>query len=130
VYATNLFKNFFIDPPTQIKEINIFLTFLPYWLPLLKDELAHYPKAPVISLGEPLLQTIVSGNVSAKVRDYWGYTKEWKAGKIGPFKHLLAEDNNLGRIIFPYPHQPSIRKQFYRENLTQYTKYMKLNTNL
>ena len=39
VYATNLYKNFFIRPPTQITEIDVFQEFRDAWLPLLKSEL-------------------------------------------------------------------------------------------
>ncbi|MCX6078805.1 MAG: hypothetical protein NTW32_04655 [Chloroflexi bacterium] len=72
VYATNLFKNFFVQPPTQIKQIDIFQTFLPAWLPYLKDELAQYPDIPVITLGEPVLQTILMPGLPDRLREYWG----------------------------------------------------------
>ena len=32
VYATNLYKNFFIQPPTQITEVDIFQTFIHLWI--------------------------------------------------------------------------------------------------
>jgi len=38
VCATNYFKNFFIKPPTQIEEINIFEKFTQIWLPFLLEE--------------------------------------------------------------------------------------------
>lgn len=125
VYATNLYKNFFIDPPTQIKEINIFEAFSLYWLPLLQDELSMFPEVPVISLGEPLLETLVSGDASPKVREYWGYTSRWKAWETGPFNFLNSVENILDRVIYPFPHQPSLSKQFYRGRLPYYVDYVK-----
>ena len=125
LYATNLFKNFFVQPPTQIKEIDIFQTLLPIWLPLLKEELAQYPDVPVITLGEPVLQTILKPGMPERLREYWGYTVQWKTGQIQPLQYLKPEDNLLGRNIFPFPHQPSLRKQFYKEQMYEYITFMK-----
>ena len=125
VYATNLFKNFFILPPTQIKETNIFQTFLPAWLPLLQEELAQFPDIPVITLGQPVMQTIVKPGVPILVREYWGYTTEWKDGKLEPFQFIKPAENILRRMVFPFPHQPTIRKEFYRQRMGDYTAYMK-----
>lgn len=124
VYATNYFKNFFIKPPTQIKEINVFQEFAPTWLPLLRDELAMFPQLPVITLGQPLLAALVSGGASPHVRDYWGYTPQWKSGEMGPFQSLDPNQNHLERVIFPFPHQPSIRKQFYKERMSDYITFV------
>jgi len=46
IYATNYLKNFFIVPPTQIKGISIFNEFAPYWLPMLREELAEFTHTP------------------------------------------------------------------------------------
>jgi hypothetical protein len=125
VYATNIFKNFFIQPPTQIKEIDIFQTFLPFWLPVLKEELALFPNIPVITLGQPVMQTIIKPGVPILVRDYWGYTTEWKEGNLGSFHFIKHKDNILGRLVFPFPHQPSIRKEFYKQRMDDYIAFMK-----
>ena len=125
VYATNLYKNFFIRPPTQITEIDVFQEFLGFWLPLLKDELELFPGVPVITLGEPVLAPLVGENVSAKVRDYWGYTPGWKEGREASFQYIRAADNQLNRIVFPFPHQPSLRKEFYRARLRDYAAFVK-----
>lgn len=124
VYATNLYKNFFIDPPTTIKEVNIFTEFLGYWLEFLKEELDQFGNLPVLTLGEPILAPILNPNVAIKVREYWGYDPEWKKGKSYPFQFIEAHENKLERMIFPFPHQPSIRKEFYRTNLDRYAAYM------
>ncbi len=125
IYATNYFKNFFTQPPTQIKKINIFEECRPYWLDLLKEELDHFPGVPVITLGEPLLTTVVRKPHSQKVRTYWGYVADWKTGGQGQFSSLEPEQTYLDRRIFPFPHQPSIHKQFYRERLAKYTAFVK-----
>ena len=125
VYATNYLKNFFVKPPTQITEINVLQVFGPMWLPLLQDELAQFRQVPVIALGEPLLAALVRGAASPRVRDYWGYTPGWKSGDSGPLHYLAPQDNWLGRTVFPFPHQPSIAKQFYAERLASYTAFVR-----
>ena len=125
VYATNYFKNFFIKPPTQIDEIDVFTAFAPYWLPILKEEIAEFPEVPLITLGEPLLGAVVRLNASPKVRDYWGYNSGWKVGVTEPFSHLEQDMNVLKRMSFPFPHQPSIQKQFYRERIGWYIDFVK-----
>jgi uracil-DNA glycosylase len=125
VYATNYLKNFFTKPPTQIKEVDVLQEFAPIWLPLLRAELATFPQAPVITLGQPLLAALVSEGASPLVRDYWGYTPRWKSGETGPFRYLEPGQNHLARVIFPFPHQPSVRKRFYKERLKDYTAFVK-----
>lgn len=125
VYATNYLKNFFTAPPTQISEIDVFKELSKYWLPLLKDELSQFPEVPMISLGQPLLQAIATEGASPLVRDYWGYVANWKSGERGICSSLAAESNILGRVVYPFPHQPSIGKRFYAERLKAYCTFMK-----
>lgn len=125
VYATNLYKNFFVHPPTQITDVDIFQAFIHFWLPLLLQEIAQFVDVPVLSLGEPILSPLVQGKTSKKVRDYWGYIPRWKEGQIKPFNFIEAENNLLNRAIFPFPHQPSIRKEFYKTLMRDYTLFMK-----
>jgi uracil-DNA glycosylase len=125
VYATNLVKNFFTDPPTQIREINVLEKSLPYWLPVLELELSEFPSVPVITLGEPILSVLVKHPSKTKLRDYWGYTPEWKQGVFKGFSFIPAEDNILERVIFPFPHQPTLRKGFYKDRLFSYCHFMK-----
>lgn len=125
VYATNYLKNFFIKPPSQIKEDNVFKTFAPIWFPLLQEELAQFDNVPIITLGQPVLSIIVRENAFQRVRDYWGYNDDWKTGKTLPFRYIKSDDNVLNRVIFPFPHQPSINKKFYNARLKDYLAFMK-----
>lgn len=125
IYATNYLKNFFVVPPTKIKEISVFEEFAPYWLPLLRKELAEFTHTPIITLGQPLLSAIVRVGASPLLREYWGYTDSWKLGKTGEFRYLEPSENILGRTVFPFPHQPAVGKQFYADRFSGYVAFMK-----
>lgn len=125
MYATNLYKNFFIRPPTQITEIDIFQEFRQAWLEVLMEELQAFPDVPIITLGEPLLTALVTGPASCRVRDYWGYTPAWGRGIRGPFEYVRAGENRLERRFFPFPHQPGLNKPFYRGTLDAYTAFVR-----
>lgn len=124
VYATNYAKSFFIRPPTQINECDVLAEFSQYWLPLLRDELALFPGRPVIPLGEPLLKALLFDPKEALVRSYWGYTQDWAVTQP-IFASVCPEANRLGRRLFPFPHQPSLRKRFYRAALNPYLAYVR-----
>lgn len=126
VYATNYAKGFFVRPPTQIKECNVLKECSRYWLPLLQEELSLFPDRPVITLGEPVLKALAHDPRKALVRRYWGYTPDWVSTKA-VFSCVSLEDNRLGRMLFPFPHQPSLRKRFYDANLRPYLRYVKDN---
>jgi len=125
VYATNYLKNFFVKPPTQFKDNDLFTKFAELWLPLLRKELAPFGNIPVITLGQPVLSLVTQRGAPKHVRDYWGYNNEWKSGKTLPFKFIDPENNLLNHNIFPFPHQPSIAKQFYRSRLMKYVDFMR-----
>lgn len=125
VYATNLVKNFFTEPPTSIREVNVLREASKYWLELLKDEINNFPESVILSLGEPVLSVLVRSPGSAKVRDYWGYTKEWKASKQSDFRCIDSRLCILERSVFPFPHQPSISKRFYMDRFKNYLAYVR-----
>ena len=125
VYATNLLKNFFIEPPAQIKELDIFEAFVPHWLLLLREEVAMFPDATIMTLGEPLLRALILDRSKGLVREYWGYAKDWQENPPLPFSFVPPEDNRLGRRFFPFPHQPSLRKRFYKATLPAYIDYLR-----
>jgi hypothetical protein len=126
VYATNLFKNFFTAPPTQIKEINILKACLDPWLQLLIEELALFNDVPAMTLGEPVLKLILKGESLHPLREHWGYILKWQSGLLfKELKYVKPEDNLLGRVLFPFPHQPSLRKEFYKQRRDDFTKFVK-----
>ena len=129
VYATNFAKNFFIQPPTQIEECNLLNETSRYWLPLLQEELSLFPDQPIVTLGEPLLKVLLLDPKKALVRSYWGYTPDWV--RVKPVFSLVSpEENKIKRRLFPFPHQPSLRKKFYSTNLQSYLTYMRNNMTL
>jgi hypothetical protein len=125
VYATNYVKNFFVRPPTQIKGKDLLGAASRWWLPLLLDELAPFAGVPVIALGQPLLGLLTTGETSRLVRDYWGYRRGWQSGAKGAFRSLGPAQNRLGRVVFPFPHQPSVGKAFYREHMGDYIAFVR-----
>jgi uracil-DNA glycosylase len=125
VYATNCLKNFFTDPPAPKKETDtIFEEFLPCWLPLLKEELSEYPDVPVITMGEPLLKPLLKPRRDYRVHQYWGYTDDWKESDERNFSFIKADDNILKRILLPFPHQPSLAKEFFRCRFKEYIRFI------
>lgn len=125
IYATNFSKNFFVRPPTQINECNVLDEFSPYWLPLLKEELSLFPGRPVLTLGQPLLAALLTDKRKALIRRYWGYAPDWRQKPPVNFSSVAPEANELGRELFPFPHEPSIRKEFYNNTLRSYVNYIK-----
>jgi hypothetical protein len=118
LYATNLFKNFFEEPPSGSSEV--LDKFFEFWFPLLKEEISLFPDTPLITLGDNVLEFVTANNTDKCVRNYWGYCENWRMGASLPFKHILPNENLLGRPIFPFPRQPSILKQFYNERCKSY----------
>ena len=101
VYATNYAKNFFIRPPTQVKECNLLDETSCYWLPLLRSELSRFPECIIITLGEPLMHTLLIKPQKALLRDYWGYTPG-RSITQPVFSYIPPEENKLNQKIFPY----------------------------
>lgn len=122
VYSTNLVNAFFRDPPAS--DSAMLRRAAQIWRPLLSEELTAHPNAWIITLGEPLLDTIVTGDAPRKVRDYWGYEEGHNVGDPAKFAFLPAQNNRLGRPLFPFPHQPSIRKRFYACTLGAYAGFV------
>lgn len=94
-----------------------------YWRPILHRELNAFPDATVISLGEPVLSLLVAPGGSQKVREYWGYTAGWKTGEREELSCIPWHHSAIGRPVSPFPHQPSISKQFYADRLEEYVAF-------
>jgi uracil-DNA glycosylase len=132
VYATNACKNFFVQPPTAIKEVNVLAASAPVWLPILQAELARFPNALVISLGEPVLSMLVKPCFPREMKYYWGYHRRWREGKSNPMRPIAADESTVDRIIFPFVHQPTIRSQraeFYRVKRRDYLGFIRQKAN-
>lgn len=124
VYATNVFKYFYTTPPSKTMEV--LEGHLEPNLCLLKDEIAQYPGCPIITLGEPVLKLLTDRK--EKVRIYWDYDNKEKCSNHD-YKYVHSNKNKLGRNFFPFPHQPSCSKQFYKTNFDEYLQYLKSSSN-
>ena len=114
VYATNIFKYFYSIPPADTP--NVLIKHKTQNIELLRKEIECYKDSPIITLGEPVLRLLT--NEGEKVRDYWNFQERG-------YKYLSPDNNILRRYIFPFPHQPSMRKLLYKSNFKDYIKYMK-----
>lgn len=135
IYATNAAKGFFIDPPTKIWKdhaVDVLVESGPVWLPILQEELGSFPKAAVVSLGEPVL-AMLSSTGPSKMGSFWGYHKDWQQGTFVEPMKLAADQNVVGRDIFPFVHEPTTRgrrTEFYRERREAYMSFIRQNTGL
>lgn len=131
VYATNACKCFFTSPPTTIHrddDVSVLEASAPVWLPILRDELAAFPCAVIISLGEPVLAMLVRLEHCREMKHYWGYHRQWKDGKRTPMCPILPEQSSVDRQIFPFIHQPTQRgnrAEFYRQRRAEYIEFIK-----
>ena len=60
----------------------------------------------------------------ASLGDMLNYAREGVTLLGGAAREELAA-NRVHRVLFPYPHQPSLRKLFYRERLGEYTAFFR-----
>ena len=127
LYATNLFKNFFEEPPDHNSDM--LHKFFQYWFPVLEEELSKYRDIPVITLGDKVLEFLSKESADKLVRNYWGYTEDWHRGGGNLMKHIPPDENLIGKPVFPFPRQPSIIKEFYSSRLDKYIDYIKQNMN-
>lgn len=132
VYATNAAKGFFTQPPTAIKKddrFDVLAESRSVWGPILREELQRFPAAAVISLGEPVL-VMLSNNNAPKMRSFWGYDKDWQNGKFAQPTKFATAQNIVGRDIFPFVHQPSMRKAFYKQRWGEYIRFIRREAGL
>jgi hypothetical protein len=131
VHATNACKCFFTAPPTTLKDkqqVDVLEGSAHLWLPVLRRELAQFPDAMVISLGEPVLSVLVEVGYPRSMRLYWGYHKDWRQGKRTAFRYISAVESRVGRARFPVVHEPTLRGRradFYREQRDAYFAYLR-----
>jgi len=125
IYATNLLKNFFTQPPDQIRKVKpeFIRRVAQYWLPLLIEEIVEFKNVPILTLGEPVLNCLTKTSDPILIRNLWGYEGLAMYGR--EFHYLPANDNVLDRIVFPFPHVHGIEHKFYRVQMRDYLDYMK-----
>jgi len=125
LYATNLYKNFFDEPPHYSAEV--MKKFFDLWFPILKEEVSLFPNVPIITKGDHVLETILDEKKDRCVRNYWGFAEDWRIGIGLPYKYVLPNENSLGRLIFPFPRQTSMLREFYLERCESYLEHVKKN---
>lgn len=136
VYATNACKSHFTLRPTEIRDaegVDVLALPAPYWLPILHRELALFPRATVISLGQPVLSMLVREGFSREVKDNRGYHRRWREGRTNPMRSVLAEESTVERQFFPFVHQPSFhsrRSEFYPARLDDYAAFVRRSNSL
>src|SRR5262249_21162676 len=121
VYAANLANNFFSLPPATLPSHALELAAAE-WAPVLNMQLRSHPNAIVLSLGEPVLATLVPAGGTPSLRWYWGY--QGTRRPLAAFRSILLA-RRLGRRVFPFPHSTvALTKPFYRGNLADYCAYV------
>ena len=128
IYATNLLKNFFTEPPfdIEIREAGFIKKAFDYWKDLLTTELEEYRGLPVITLGEPVVNCLV--NEPIRICRYWGYDEEKKSHM--EMRYIRPEENILNMTIFPFPHVFKREVNgFYLKRIETYTKFMRETIN-
>jgi uracil-DNA glycosylase len=127
VYATNVCKCFFTFPPTEVQKqyrVDVLTASAALWLSILRQELARFPDALVISLGEPVLSVLVAPGASRLLKHYWGYHRRWQQGESERLRAIEPTDSTVDRRIFPFIHQLSLQKAFYKIRLSQYIAFV------
>lgn len=132
LYATNLFKYFYTVPPANYFEI--LKNHLPQNLELLNKEILDLgisADCPIITLGEPVLRLLLEENgvlgKEKKVRYYWDYNSTTKSSGRN-FRFVEESKSAVSQKIYPFCHQPSMRKQFYKDWLKDYISFVKENS--
>ena len=120
VYATNLYKCFFTDPPSD--NPNILTRHFKIWMDILIDELRVFDLPYVVTLGEPVIQQLVYPYAEKNVKFYWNYTGNTNSGC--KFKSISQNDNYLQKKIYPIPHQPTYSKNFYKKYFDNYLNFI------
>jgi hypothetical protein len=126
IYATNLLKNFFARPPDKInkEDPQFYRKAADYWIPLLRDEIEEFEDVPVLTLGQPVLNCLMEGPEEVLIRYSWGFEGPGRYG--GNFGYIKPSENVLGRVIFPFPHYPGLRKKIYgRQQMDDYLAFIK-----
>lgn len=127
VYATNVFKYFYTTRPAET--MHVLYAHVIENLVLLKKELAMFPEARIITLGEPVLKLLTGKK--EKVNYYWDYIKPPKNSskdieKCGGKFKKCDSINEINRIFYPFPHLTTVNmNRYYIKNKNAYLDYVK-----
>jgi len=122
VYGTNLMKCFFSRVITEdLKSDERLASIMKFeWLPLLRREVAEFPEATIISLGEPTYRLLCRLDVPP-LRVRWGFQGTHKEHR--GFSHVEADVSELDRPFFPFPHVQTVNMDFYRRTFSDYLAF-------
>jgi uracil-DNA glycosylase len=124
VYATNLCKCFFTKPPSKVKSPQLIQKTGPEWLDILRRELALFPDAAVISLGEPVLDVLLLPTVKNRMKWFWGHHRRWKDAPAQPFRLVEPDESEISRRFYPFIHLNSDR-DFYGSRRADYQRFIR-----
>jgi uracil-DNA glycosylase len=129
IYATNLLKNFFTEPPDRINkgDPQFYQKAADYWIPLLREEIEEFKNVPVLTLGQPVLNCLTKDPDQVLIRYSWGYEGPGQYGRN--FGYIKPSENVLGRVVFPFPHIPGLKHKFYKQQMDGYLAFMKEHFN-
>lgn len=129
VYATNLLKNVFTVRPDTMhkKDPQFFGKAAAHWIPLLEAEIEEFRNVPVLTLGEPVLNSLTRSPDRVLIRYYWGFEAPGKYGRN--FGYIKPTENVLARFVFPFPHIPGLSHPIYRQQMDGYLSFMKKHIN-
>ena len=126
VYATNVCKNFFTEPPVGVKAHDLIARTWPKWRDLLLAELDRFPDATIITLGKPILGVLVQPPAPQDLKHYWGYVEGWKSAGRAAFRSVEANESTIGRRFFPLPHVTnSASTALYRTYFDEYLSFIR-----
>lgn len=129
IYATNLLKNFFTEPPDSRRKEDpqFFRKAADYWIPLLREEIEEFENVAILPLGEPVLNCLTKGPDWELIRNYWGYEGPAHYGRN--FGYIKPTENVLSRVIFPFPHIPGLKHKIYKQQFDGYLSFMRKHIN-
>jgi uracil-DNA glycosylase len=124
VYATNLVKCFCIAPPSSyLRDTQIAAVMKREWLPLLRREVACFPVAKVVTLGEPVYRLLCASESPVPLRARWGHSRP--RVRHGEMSYVRDTESELGRAFFPFPHQQNASGEFYRTSFQDYLRVLR-----
>ncbi len=121
IYATNLYKCFFNEPPQDNERI--LTRHFRYWIEILIEEVSKFPDAAIITLGQPVIRQLIHTG-KKDVKFYWDYIGHTKSNEN--YSGVPAGNNFLQRTFWPFPHLPTYNQnQFYKKYFKDYANFLK-----